>query len=73
MSINSVALRGYGNGTINGTIAGVATRGYIIVISPASLGVISTITDTFGVKSAMADTLGGAATVTNTIGLESTV
>ena len=73
MSLNSVALRGYGNGTINGTIAGVATRGYIIILSPATLGAKSTITDTFGVKSTMTSTLGASATITDTIGLESTI
>ncbi len=72
MSINSVALRGYGNGTINGTIAGVVTRGYIIVVSTTTLGVNSTIAGTFGVKSTVTGTLGGSATITDTLGLGDT-
>lgn len=72
MSINSVALRGYGNGTINGTIAGVATRGYIIIVSPTTLGIESLVKSTFGVVSPVTSTVGVVSTISNTLGIEST-
>lgn len=53
MSVNSVALRGYGNGTVNGTVAGVATRGYIVGVIPTTLGLTSTIKPTHSLKSSV--------------------
>jgi len=76
MSIASVILRGFGNGTVSGSISGVILRGYTLgeevaveVTGPA-LGVSSLISLTVGTDGSLSTTMGSDGDIDLTLGVD---